>query len=89
MLPVGQVPPHVSPHAFVPHCLPPHESLHVAGLAIDVRPTEGARWLEEYGAPYGLYRRYDNEWWHFEYRPEYAGQPPPRLPHPGAPASTR
>ena len=50
--------------------LPPHESRHVAGVALDVRPREGARWLEEHGARYGLYRRYDNEWWHFEYCPE-------------------
>ncbi|WBB67698.1 D,D-peptidase/D,D-carboxypeptidase VanY-N [Micromonospora sp. WMMD812] len=64
--------------------LPPHESRHVAGTAFDVRPTEGARWLERYGARYGLYRRYDNEWWHFEYCPE--GQPE-RLPHPGAAAT--
>ncbi|MBG0564152.1 D-alanyl-D-alanine carboxypeptidase family protein [Actinoplanes aureus] len=61
--------------------LPPHESRHVAGVAVDVRPSEGARWLEEHGARYGLYRTYDNEWWHFEYRPE--GRPV-RLPHPGA-----
>jgi zinc D-Ala-D-Ala carboxypeptidase len=47
--------------------LPPHESRHVAGLALDVRPAEGARWLEDHGAAYGLYRVYDNEWWHFEY----------------------
>lgn len=50
--------------------LPPHESRHVAGLAVDVRPTEGARWLEKYGAAYGLYRLYDHEWWHFEYCPD-------------------
>jgi D-alanyl-D-alanine carboxypeptidase len=50
--------------------LPPEESRHVAGLAIDVRPAEGARWLEVYGAAYSLYRTYDNEWWHFEYHPE-------------------
>ena len=61
--------------------LPPHESRHVAGLALDVRPTEGARWLERHGAPHGLYRVYDNEWWHFEYCPD---GPPRRLPHPGA-----
>jgi hypothetical protein len=60
--------------------LPPQESRHVTGVALDVRPTEGARWLETYGAPYGLYRLYDNEWWHFEYRPE--GRPT-RLAHPG------
>jgi hypothetical protein len=50
--------------------LPPDESRHVAGVALDVRPSEGARWLEVYGARYGLYRMYDNEWWHFEYHPE-------------------
>ena len=66
--------------------LPPEESAHVAGIAVDVRPTSGARWLERHGRRYHLYRPYDNEWWHFEYRPEYAGQAPPRRPHPGAPA---
>jgi hypothetical protein len=59
--------------------LPPHESRHVAGLALDVRPSEGARWLEQHGARYGLYRTYDNEWWHFEYYPD--GRPA-RLAHP-------
>ncbi|GAA2674764.1 D-alanyl-D-alanine carboxypeptidase family protein [Actinoplanes palleronii] len=61
--------------------LPPDESRHVAGTAMDVRPTEGARWLERHGALHSLYRVYDNEWWHFEYHPD---GPPPRLPHPGA-----
>ncbi|NMO53923.1 M15 family metallopeptidase [Actinoplanes sp. TBRC 11911] len=60
--------------------LPPAESRHVAGTALDVRPAEGARWLERHGGSYGLYRIYDNEWWHFEYRPE--GRPA-RLPHSG------
>ncbi|GIE85296.1 D-alanyl-D-alanine carboxypeptidase family protein [Actinoplanes regularis] len=63
--------------------LPPEESRHVAGTAMDVRPTEGARWLERHGALHSLYRVYDNEWWHFEYRPD---GPPARLPHPGAAA---
>ncbi|WP_433609370.1 D-alanyl-D-alanine carboxypeptidase family protein [Dactylosporangium sp. CA-139114] len=62
--------------------LPPHASRHVAGTALDVRPTEGARWLERHGDRHGLYRTYDNEWWHFEYRPD--GRPV-RLPHPGVP----
>ncbi|MDL4818688.1 M15 family metallopeptidase [Actinomadura opuntiae] len=62
--------------------LPPPESSHVRGLALDVRPTEGARWLERHGGRYGLYRVYDNEWWHFEYRTVE----PVRLPHPGAAA---
>ncbi len=61
--------------------LPPHESSHVAGIALDVRPFEGARWLEQHGPRHHLYRVYDNEWWHFEYRPD--GRPP-RRPNPGA-----
>ena len=66
--------------------LPPHASPHVTGTALDVRPTEGALWLERYGARHHLYRVYDNEWWHFEYRPE--GRPP-RLPDPGASLESR
>ncbi|MFI6318509.1 D,D-peptidase/D,D-carboxypeptidase VanY-N [Nonomuraea sp. NPDC050556] len=62
----------------------PAESNHVKGTALDVRPHEGARWLELRGARYDLYRIYDNEWWHFEHRPESGGTPPRRLPHPGA-----
>src|SRR5581483_3608784 len=62
--------------------LPPEESRHVRGLALDVRPAEGARWLEQHGGRYGLYRVYDNEWWHFEYHTAR----PPRLPHPDAAA---
>jgi hypothetical protein len=65
--------------------LPPDESRHVAGTALDVRPVEGARWLERHGSRHHLYRVYDNEWWHFEYRP---GGRPPRLPHPGAAIAT-
>lgn len=61
--------------------LPPHESRHVAGTALDVRPIEGADWLERHGSRHHLYRVYDNEWWHFEYRPD--GRPP-RFPHPRA-----
>jgi hypothetical protein len=53
--------------------LPPEESCHVKGIAMDVRPSEGACWLEDNGGRYHLYRIYDNEWWHFEYRPTMAG----------------
>ncbi|XNL79593.1 M15 family metallopeptidase [Actinomadura madurae] len=63
--------------------LPPEESGHVRGLALDVRPTEGAQWLERHGGRYGLYRVYENEWWHFEYRTVE----PVRVPHPGCAAS--
>lgn len=62
--------------------LPPKESRHVRGLALDVRPAEGARWLEQHGGRYGLYRVYDNEWWHFEYHTAR----PARVPHPDATA---
>jgi zinc D-Ala-D-Ala carboxypeptidase len=69
--------------------LPSAESSHVKGIALDVRPHEGARWLEEHGARYDLYRMYDNEWWHFEYRPECCGRAPRRRAHPGVePTST-
>jgi D-alanyl-D-alanine carboxypeptidase len=60
--------------------LPPHESRHVARVALAIRPTEGASWLEENGAQYHMYRIYDNEWWHFEYCPD---GPPTRLAHAG------
>jgi D-alanyl-D-alanine carboxypeptidase len=59
--------------------LPPEESSHVRGVAMDVRPTEGARWLEANGWRYRLFRVYDNEPWHFEYHTHV----PRRLPHPG------
>ncbi|MFE0020145.1 D,D-peptidase/D,D-carboxypeptidase VanY-N [Amycolatopsis sp. NPDC059021] len=65
--------------------LPPHESRHVAGTALDVRPVEGARWLERHGARYGLYRVYDNEWWHFEHHDHAVA----RMPHPGATITSR
>jgi zinc D-Ala-D-Ala carboxypeptidase len=60
--------------------LPPAESRHVQGIALDVRPCEGARWLDEHGHRYDLYRMYDNEWWHFEYHPGDGA--PPRRPTP-------
>lgn len=70
-----------SPALAMTWVLPPHESRHVTGTAVDVRPVEGARWLERHGSKHHLYRVYDNEWWHFEYWP---GGRPPRLSHPGA-----
>lgn len=50
--------------------LPPQYSMHPWGLAVDInyktgRP-EGAKWLEDNGYKFGLCRRYENEWWHFE-----------------------
>jgi hypothetical protein len=72
-----------SPESARTWVLPPSESGHVHGIALDVRPVEGARWLERHGGRHHLYRTYANEWWHFEYKPHTHGAPP-RLPHPGA-----
>jgi D-alanyl-D-alanine carboxypeptidase len=60
--------------------LPPERSAHVAGLAIDVGPTEGALWLEQHGADHGLCRVYANELWHFEPVVEPGGTCPALLP---------
>lgn len=49
--------------------LPPEVSAHVAGLAIDVGPLDGATWLGERADRFGLCRTYLNEWWHFEPMP--------------------
>src|SRR5450631_955961 len=59
--------------------LPPAESSHVKGLAIDVGPPAAASWLEKYGVRYGLCRRYVNEWWHFERLAPAVGQRCPAL----------
>lgn len=57
--------------------LPPELSSHVAGLAIDVGPVDGARWLEEHAGQFGLCRTYQNEWWHFEPMPPDGACPEP------------
>jgi hypothetical protein len=46
--------------------LPPEESAHVTGAAVDVGPPAGAAWLRANGERYGLCQRYANEPWHFE-----------------------
>lgn len=46
--------------------LPPDESTHVSGDAVDVGPQQGAQWLEHNGFRWGLCRTFANEWWHFE-----------------------
>ena len=45
-------------------------SPHVSGDAIDIGPSDGAAWLSEHGAEYGLCQIYSNEPWHYELRPE-------------------
>jgi len=64
--------------------LPPAESAHVKGLAVDVGPRTAAAWLEKRGVRYGLCRRYVNEWWHFERLAPAIGQRcPPMEPYAG------
>jgi D-alanyl-D-alanine carboxypeptidase len=46
--------------------LPPDESAHVRGQAVDIGPEAGAAWLRRNGARFGLCQRYANEPWHFE-----------------------
>lgn len=58
---------HGSRRAASAWVLPPLRSAHVKGYAVDVRPPAFARWLERHGSAYGICRRFDNEWWHFEY----------------------
>jgi hypothetical protein len=59
--------------------LPPAESRHVTGDAVDIGPRSGARWLEVNGVKWGLCRRYVNEWWHFERLAPAIGQACPPL----------
>ncbi|WP_024804762.1 M15 family metallopeptidase [Nocardia sp. BMG51109] len=61
--------------------LPPEESTHVHGRAIDVGPEEGAQWLEVNGNRWGLCRTFDNEYWHFELATAPGGECPPRVPN--------
>lgn len=62
--------------------LPPGESAHVQGVAVDVGPRASAAWLEEHGVRFGLCRRYANEPWHFELLAPHKGQPCPAMePH--------
>jgi LAS superfamily LD-carboxypeptidase LdcB len=53
------------------YVLPPEESMHVEGIAVDVQPLASAAWVERNGAALGWCRRYENEPWHFEYDPAY------------------
>lgn len=55
-----------SPAAARRWVLPPEESTHVTGHAIDVGPRQGAAWLQTQGYRWGLCRTFVNEWWHFE-----------------------
>jgi D-alanyl-D-alanine dipeptidase len=69
--------------------LPPAESTHLRGLAVDVGAPATAAWLARRGARWGLCRTYAGEPWHFEYRPDWVkafGTCPPPVAMPGDPA---
>ncbi|MCX4092721.1 M15 family metallopeptidase [Nocardia sp. alder85J] len=68
-----------SPEAARRWVLPPEESTHVQGRAVDVAPREGAQWLEANGNRWGLCRTYQNEWWHFEVATVPGASCPPML----------
>jgi zinc D-Ala-D-Ala carboxypeptidase len=73
-----------SPEAASRWVLPPEESAHVKGRAVDIGPRDAMRWLDENGWRYGLCRRYDNEPWHFEATTRPGHHCPPREPYAGA-----
>jgi LAS superfamily LD-carboxypeptidase LdcB len=63
------------------YVLPPEESMHVKGIAVDIQPLASAGWLERSAGAYGFCRRYENEPWHFEYDPAYTKGCPAMRPH--------
>lgn len=68
-----------SPTAARQRALPPQDSAHVAGYAMDVAPQKAAKWLEKTGGGYGFCRRYGNEAWHFEFQKSYRTDGCPQL----------
>jgi hypothetical protein len=61
--------------------LPPADSAHVKGRAVDLGPKAAMDWMDENGWRYGICRRYDNEPWHFEATTRPGNQCPPREPY--------
>ncbi|MFC4373854.1 M15 family metallopeptidase [Nocardia halotolerans] len=71
---------HGSPGEARRWVLPPAESTHVSGRAVDVGPQVGAQWLETHGNRWGLCRTFSNEWWHFELTTVPGTPCPPMVP---------
>ncbi|HEV7978582.1 D-alanyl-D-alanine carboxypeptidase family protein [Amycolatopsis sp.] len=70
-----------TPELAARYVLPPEKSMHVKGIAVDIQPTASAAWVEGNGRALGWCRRYENEYWHFEYDPAYeTGGCPAMLP---------
>ncbi len=70
-----------SPDAARQWVLPPDESTHVTGRAIDVGPQRGAQWLRDNGNRWGLCQTFTNEYWHFEVQTFPGGACPPQWPN--------
>src|SRR5512139_3841723 len=68
-----------SPQAARQYALPPNQSAHVAGYAMDIAPQSAATWLESTKGEFGLCRRYADEPWHFEYQWAYRTKGCPAL----------
>ena len=68
---------HGSPAAARAHVLPPEESAHVVGRAVDIGPVDAMSWLARHGAEHGLCQTYANEMWHFELGGRRGVCPPP------------
>lgn len=56
--------------------LPPEDSAHVTGDAVDIGPTDAMSWMSQHGADYGLCQTYANEMWHYELLVERGGECP-------------
>jgi zinc D-Ala-D-Ala carboxypeptidase len=69
-----------TPELAAKFVLPPERSMHVRGIAVDVQPLASAGWVESNGGALGWCRRYQNEYWHFEYDPKYLAGCPALLP---------
>jgi zinc D-Ala-D-Ala carboxypeptidase len=61
--------------------LPPEQSAHVQGKAVDIGPQVAMAWLDKNGWKFGICRRYDNEPWHFEVLTSPGSKCPPRESH--------
>jgi LAS superfamily LD-carboxypeptidase LdcB len=48
---------------------PADRSLHVTGDAVDLGDEDALAWLADHGSAFGLCQIYDNEPWHYEWRP--------------------
>lgn len=68
----------VPPESLNSPVSPDELSAHVRGVAVDVSPPEGTKWLRENGAKYGLCQVYANEPWHFELTARNGTCPPLR-----------